>query len=54
VEDNYSITRDRPRREIRKSARYVNSEGLIAYAFTVAREIIEEGSYFGTFYRYAQ
>jgi len=54
VEDDYSITRDRPRREIRKPARYVDSEGLIAYAFTVAREIVEEGSYFGESYRYAQ
>ena len=41
VEDDYSIARDRPRREIRRLARYVDSEGLVAYAFTVAVEIPE-------------
>jgi len=41
VEDDYSITRDLPRREIRRLACYVDSEGLIAYAFTVAKEIPE-------------
>jgi len=40
MEDDYSIARDRPRREIRKPARYVNTEGLIAYAFTVATKIV--------------
>ena len=41
VEDDYSIARDRPRREIRRPARYVDSEGLVAYAFTIAEEIPE-------------
>ena len=40
MEDDYSITRDHPMRKIRKPTRYVDSEGLIACAFTVAREII--------------
>ena len=40
MEDDYSIARDRPRREIRKPAPYVDSEGLITYAFRVTREII--------------
>jgi len=39
VEDDYSIARDRPRKEIRRLVRYVDSKGLIAYAFTVAKEI---------------
>jgi len=41
VEDDYSIACDRPRREIRRPARYVDSEGLIAYAFTVVEEILK-------------
>ena len=41
VEDDYSIARYRPKREIRKPARYVDSEGLVAYALTVAEEIPE-------------
>jgi len=41
VEDDYSIARDHPRREIRRTARYVDSEGLVVYAFTVAEEIPE-------------
>jgi len=41
VEDDYSIARDRPRREIRRPAHYVDSEGLVAYAFAVAEEIPE-------------
>ena len=40
VEDDYLIAHDRPRREIRKPACYVVSEGLVAYAFTVARDIV--------------
>jgi len=39
VEDDYSIARDSPRREIRRPGHYVDSEGLVAYAFTVAEEI---------------
>ena len=39
MQDDYSKTRDRPRREIKKLARYTNSEGLVAYALTVAEEI---------------
>ena len=41
VKDNYSIARDCPRREIRKSARYTDSEGLAPYALTVTEEIPE-------------
>jgi len=41
VEVNYSIARDRFKREIRKPARYVNSNGLVAYIFTVAEQIFE-------------
>ena len=40
VEDDYLIAHDRPRREIRKPACYVDSERLITYAFIVAREIV--------------
>ena len=40
MEDDYCIAHDRPRREIRKPARYVDSERLITYAFIVAREIV--------------
>ena len=39
--DDYSIARYRPRREIGKPARYVNSEGLVTNALTVAKEILE-------------
>jgi len=41
VDDDYSITRDRPRRVRRRPARDVDSEGLVAYAFTVVKEIPE-------------
>jgi len=41
VEDDYSIPCDHPRREIRKLAHYVDSEGLVAYALTVTEEIPE-------------
>jgi len=40
VEDYYSIARDCPKREIRKLARYVDSEELVAYAFIVVGEIV--------------
>ena len=36
-----SIAGDRPRREIRKPTCNTNSEGLVAYALTVAKEIPE-------------
>jgi len=39
VEDDYCIACDRPKREIRRLARYVDSEGLVAYTFIVAEEI---------------
>ena len=39
VEDNYSIAHDRPKRKIKRPACYVDNEGLITYAFTVAEEI---------------
>jgi len=39
VEDDYSIARYHPRREIRRLVRYVDSEGLVPYAFTIAEEI---------------
>jgi len=35
VEDDYAIARDHPRREIIRPTRYVDSEGLVACAFTV-------------------
>ena len=35
------IARDRPRVEIRKTACYVDSEGLLVYAFIIAEEISE-------------
>jgi len=40
VENTYSIARDRPRRTIRKPARYAadNESGLIVYALAVAQE----------------
>jgi len=41
LEDAYSIARNRPRREIKKPARYVDSEGLVTYAHTVVEEIPE-------------
>ena len=41
MEDDYSIACDRPRREIRRPTRYVDSEGLVAYALTVAEKIFE-------------
>jgi len=41
VEDDYFIAHDHPRREIRKLARYIDSEGLVAYALTVEYEISE-------------
>jgi len=41
VEVAHSITRDRPRREIRRPARYNDHEGLIAYALSVAEEVLE-------------
>ena len=41
VEDDYSIARYHPRREIRRLVRYVDSEGLVPYAFTVVEEILE-------------
>jgi len=41
MEDYYSIARDCPRREIRKLAYYVDSEGLITYALTAAEQIPE-------------
>jgi len=39
VEIVHSIARDRPRREIRRPARYNDAEGLIAYALSVAEEV---------------
>jgi len=39
VEDDYFIACDRPRREIRKPTRYLDSEELIVYTFTFAEEI---------------
>jgi len=41
VEVGHSIARDRPRREIRRPARYNDNEGLIAYALSVAEEVPE-------------
>ena len=41
VEIDYSIARDRPRREIRRPAHYNDDEGLIAYALSVAEEVLE-------------
>jgi len=41
VEDDYSIAYDHPRREIKKPSRYVDSEGLVAYAFIAVEEIPE-------------
>jgi len=41
VEDDYSIARDCPRKEIKKHVLYVDSDGVVAYAFAiVAEEII--------------
>ena len=40
-EVDHSIARDRPRREIRRPARYNDDEGLIAYALSVAEEVPE-------------
>jgi len=39
-DDYYSIARDRPRREIRRSRRY-SEANLVAYALTVAKETDE-------------
>jgi len=41
VEYDYSLAHDRLRREIRKPACYTNSEGLVAYAVIVVKEIPE-------------
>lgn len=41
VEVVHSITRDRPRREIRRPARYSDDEGLIAYTLSVTKEVPE-------------
>ena len=41
VEVVHSIACDRPRREIRRPARYNDDEGLIAYALSVAEEVPE-------------
>ena len=41
MEIDHSIARDRPRREIRRPARYNDDEGLIAYALSVAEEVPE-------------
>jgi len=43
MEDTYSIARHRPRRTIRKPARYAidDKNGLIAYALAVAKETLE-------------
>jgi len=43
VEDDYSIACDRPKREIKKPASHVDSEGFVVYAFTVAKEISKSG-----------
>ena len=46
--DDYSIARDRVRRQIRKSARYTDSDNLVAYALSIAQEVndgVEPASY---------
>lgn len=46
--DDYSIARDRVRRQIRKPARYTDSDNLVAYALSVAQEVndgVEPASY---------
>jgi hypothetical protein len=37
--DDYSIARDRARRQIRKPARYTNDDNLVAYALSIAQEV---------------
>ncbi|KAK2428994.1 gag-protease polyprotein [Trifolium repens] len=36
--DDYSIARDRARRQIRKPSRYTNDDNLVAYALSIAQE----------------
>ena len=41
MEDDYSISCDSPRREIRNPTHYVDGERLVAYALMVVEEISE-------------
>jgi len=46
--DDYSIARDRDRRQIRKPARYTDSDNLVPYALSIAEEVndgVEPSSY---------
>jgi len=46
--DDYSIARDRDRRQIRKPARYTDSDNLVAYALSIVQEVndgVEPASY---------
>jgi len=48
VEIGHSIARDRPRRDIRRPARYNDDERLITYALSVAEEVpkgVESSTY---------
>jgi len=40
MKNDYSIAHDHPKREIRKPARYIDSEELVAYTFIAAGEIV--------------